>query len=76
VPLLKINVVIFSLIPLFETGAYNQASLSLMSSGDVPSTPSPPWMNPVIFRGGSAHYAPKSVGGSGAIALEIAGEEV
>jgi hypothetical protein len=52
-PLLKIDVIIFSLIPIFETGTYNQTSLCLIPPWAMPGTPSPQWKNSSIFGGGS-----------------------
>ena len=59
--ILEIDVVIFSLVPLFETGTYNQAALCFIPPWDVSGAPSPPWKNPAIFRGGSVDYGPKSI---------------
>ena len=50
-----------SLIPLFETDAYNQARLRLIPPGDVSGAPTLPSKNPSIFMGGSADYGPKSI---------------
>ena len=61
-PLLKIDVVISSLMPLFETGTYNLGSLCFIPPWDVSGALNLPWKNPGIFKGGSVFYGMKSIG--------------
>jgi hypothetical protein len=75
VPISKIDVVFFSLIPFLETGTYEQASFCFIARWDVPGAPSSPWKNHMIFRGGSAHYGPKSVGGSEGLLWRLPGRK-
>ena len=53
-----------SLIPLFEIDTYDQLSLWLTPLWSVSSDPTLPWKTPVIFRGRSVDYGPKSICGT------------